>query len=601
MGVTSSTLWPNTRTSLTGNVDLVGDRPAHSKSYSDSSSNERKANEVLRSSSFRSAQAWNDPDDPECSLAALFMQAPDAKKCFLGHAGQPSRAKVPKRWSRTAVHPSCKVLDKAAATSPQGARANRLVEKAAVTSILALLDMLETSLHVGRSRLDPADAPTLAECRHMVGGSVPDVRGCAARLHALAARVQESIEKLGPLSRPQPELELIQLTVLRVREALPDAHLELAQSLMSLAQLCHSQGRFDEAVSYFLRLASVVRTSLGCEHPDFAVALNFLAESLGRAGRVADALNTCKRAVAVATLALGAAHPHTQGYRRNLRVLQGAQERQQKPGATIHSSGNVASVHPGSSHTHNMGAYTTDAHAGAFAHAQPQVTPAGHIAVPGAHPATSMQSPLSMAMVTRNTSAALADALSLQVRPSGVRVSGMSAWDVTATPGNSPTAHRTNNASDSFRAGACESFRAGRTQVSPGDARDSIRSSPSDLIAHTHAFPPTPSSSGRSHLRPVSPAIDIAIALSRVACIVPPAAAAHNAPHTPHAPPPPLGHKRRRSGGSTGSLSLRSLSPSLSDMGSISESSEEGCGSPTAPGSHQGATPPGDGFWDSKA
>eukprot|EP00899_Mesostigma_viride_P009502 jgi/Mesvir1/18553/Mv17070-RA.1 len=196
--------------------------------------------------------------------------------------------------------------------------------KAAVAAtMVGLLEMLEASVRAGRSTLSFHDLPHLVDCREAIAQCTDDIRHCASLLHSLGIHLQFSgIDSASDTPCPAaPEVELIHLTVLRIREASPGAELEVAETVLVLAQLCHSQGRFREAVSYFQRLARIVCSHLGHDHPSLAAALNFLAESQARAGRLSEAEFSCKRAWAIAAAALGVDHTHTQGYRRNLSAV----------------------------------------------------------------------------------------------------------------------------------------------------------------------------------------------------------------------------------------------------------------------------------------
>eukprot|EP00899_Mesostigma_viride_P003714 jgi/Mesvir1/13343/Mv15947-RA.1 len=190
----------------------------------------------------------------------------------------------------------------------------------AASDMLVLLSMLESSLRAGHSTLSLSDLPCLIECRQSIAASRDDVRHCASLLHTLAMRLGQTRSAAKSGSRT-PEVELIHLAAFRILEAIPGAELEVVESLLALAQLCRSQGRFRDAVKYFQRLVDTLSYHLGHEHPSLAAALNFLAESQARAGRFNEAEYTCRRAVSVAEASLGPEHLHTQGYRRNLGAL----------------------------------------------------------------------------------------------------------------------------------------------------------------------------------------------------------------------------------------------------------------------------------------
>eukprot|EP00899_Mesostigma_viride_P009506 jgi/Mesvir1/18557/Mv17074-RA.1 len=211
--------------------------------------------------------------------------------------------------------------------------------KAAVVSAMVwLLDMLEAGVTAGRSKLPPHALPFLVKCRESIASCQDDVRQCASSLHALGAQLQSSCTKEVGHTRV-PEVELVYQLVLRIREASPGSEIEVAESLLGLAQYYRVHGCYESAIKYFQRLVRVMSCHVGYSHPSVAAAFNSLAESQAQANHFGDAEYACKRAIIIASAALGEEHDHTRGYRRNLEAVRAMKKRHEMPSRATKSVG----------------------------------------------------------------------------------------------------------------------------------------------------------------------------------------------------------------------------------------------------------------------
>ena len=121
-------------------------------------------------------------------------------------------------------------------------------------------------------------------------------------------------EKVSELYRAGKFVEAVPLAqrALAIREkALGPDHLDVAQSLSSLAAIYVYQGRYADAEPLERRALAINEKALGPNHPNVATSLNNLAELYyDDHGHWADAEPLHKRALAIYEKALGPDHPY---------------------------------------------------------------------------------------------------------------------------------------------------------------------------------------------------------------------------------------------------------------------------------------------------
>ncbi|MDD2816742.1 MAG: tetratricopeptide repeat protein [Thiotrichaceae bacterium] len=98
-------------------------------------------------------------------------------------------------------------------------------------------------------------------------------------------------------------------------------HLEIGQSLNSLALLYEDQGNYAQALPLLKRVLDIHEKVSGTEHPDTATSLNNLAVLYQYQGDYAQALPLFQRVLAIHEKVLGAEHPDTATSLNNLAVL----------------------------------------------------------------------------------------------------------------------------------------------------------------------------------------------------------------------------------------------------------------------------------------
>jgi len=101
----------------------------------------------------------------------------------------------------------------------------------------------------------------------------------------------------------------------------------VAQSLISLAGLYESTGRYADAEPLYKRALEIREKIRGSEHPDTAIVLRVLAELYRVTGRHAEAEPLYKRALEIREKAYGKKHPAVALILKNLAFLYAATER----------------------------------------------------------------------------------------------------------------------------------------------------------------------------------------------------------------------------------------------------------------------------------
>ena len=95
------------------------------------------------------------------------------------------------------------------------------------------------------------------------------------------------------------------LAALKEAERFGPADPRLATSLNNLGVLYKTQGKYEEAESFYKRSLSIDEKALGAEHPDVATDLNNLALLYKIQGRFAEAEPLLKRSIAINDKASG--------------------------------------------------------------------------------------------------------------------------------------------------------------------------------------------------------------------------------------------------------------------------------------------------------
>ena len=128
----------------------------------------------------------------------------------------------------------------------------------------------------------------------------------------------------GQYTKAQIPLE----RALDIREkTLGPTHLDVAESLGTLAVLYHRQGHYEQAMPFYQRALAIDEKTLGPEHPEVATDLNNLAELYRVQGQYAQAERLFQRALAIDEKALGPEHPSLATSLNNLAGLYADQGR----------------------------------------------------------------------------------------------------------------------------------------------------------------------------------------------------------------------------------------------------------------------------------
>jgi tetratricopeptide (TPR) repeat protein len=100
-------------------------------------------------------------------------------------------------------------------------------------------------------------------------------------------------------------------------KVLGEEHPSVAALLNNLAGFLHAQGKYEECIPLLRQSLEITRKVLGEEHPEVAILLNNLAGLLNDTGRSEDAYLCGWQALAIATRAFGPNHPTTKRIRKN--------------------------------------------------------------------------------------------------------------------------------------------------------------------------------------------------------------------------------------------------------------------------------------------
>ncbi len=115
--------------------------------------------------------------------------------------------------------------------------------------------------------------------------------------------------------------ELLEESLELRREALGDAHPDVAASLNELARLHHTAGEFDQAESYFHETLAVLRAAHGNEHSHVAATLNNLGMLYVHLGRQEEARETLESALELKRKLHGDVHREVMPTLNNLGML----------------------------------------------------------------------------------------------------------------------------------------------------------------------------------------------------------------------------------------------------------------------------------------
>jgi tetratricopeptide (TPR) repeat protein len=100
-----------------------------------------------------------------------------------------------------------------------------------------------------------------------------------------------------------------------------DRALQEARNLYRKADVLHDAGKYDEALSSFLRALEIRERVLALDHPDIATTINRLAACYFSKGEYSKAEPLYLRALAIREKALGPEHPDVAGSLSNLGLL----------------------------------------------------------------------------------------------------------------------------------------------------------------------------------------------------------------------------------------------------------------------------------------
>jgi tetratricopeptide (TPR) repeat protein len=109
--------------------------------------------------------------------------------------------------------------------------------------------------------------------------------------------------RLATMQLKQGEEKAAEESLLSAHEAyvgtLGEAHPATGSTLAAIAHLMRKQGRWQEALPLYERLASVTEDALGPSHPQVGIALRTLAQVRSALGRHAQAVADAEKAAAI--------------------------------------------------------------------------------------------------------------------------------------------------------------------------------------------------------------------------------------------------------------------------------------------------------------
>ncbi|HEU5376344.1 MAG TPA: FxSxx-COOH system tetratricopeptide repeat protein, partial [Ktedonobacteraceae bacterium] len=109
---------------------------------------------------------------------------------------------------------------------------------------------------------------------------------------------------------------------LRIREqVLGPEHPQVADSLITLANLCWQQGEYEKAEPLYQRALRIREQALGADHPEVANSLNNLALLYHRQGKYLEAEQLSQRALHIQEQVLGPEHPQVAFSMNTLAIL----------------------------------------------------------------------------------------------------------------------------------------------------------------------------------------------------------------------------------------------------------------------------------------
>ncbi|CAM9708634.1 unnamed protein product, partial [Ectocarpus fasciculatus] len=121
---------------------------------------------------------------------------------------------------------------------------------------------------------------------------------------------------------------LLQKSLSIREEALGSGHPDVAQSLKSMAGVCYTQGRYDEAIRLYARSHEIRENLLGHDHPEVASSFHTRARLLDIAKMYDAAAPLFESALEIRTRILGADHKDTMDSRAGLETCRQKQARQ---------------------------------------------------------------------------------------------------------------------------------------------------------------------------------------------------------------------------------------------------------------------------------
>ncbi|CAF0906927.1 unnamed protein product [Adineta steineri] len=98
----------------------------------------------------------------------------------------------------------------------------------------------------------------------------------------------------------------------------PANHSDLAGSYNNIGLLHYNMGDYPKALSYYEKALEIDQQSLPPNHPDLAMSFGHMGNVYSKMGQHSKALSFCQRAVDIAQQSLPSNHSHLQWYRNNL-------------------------------------------------------------------------------------------------------------------------------------------------------------------------------------------------------------------------------------------------------------------------------------------
>jgi len=116
------------------------------------------------------------------------------------------------------------------------------------------------------------------------------------------------------------------LRALEIREnKLGVDHPDVAGTLNNIGVVYYNQGKYEEALQYYLRDLEISEKKLGVDHPDVATTLNNIGVVYYNQDKYEEALKYHLRALEIREKKLGSGHPSTITTRKNVEAIRQAE------------------------------------------------------------------------------------------------------------------------------------------------------------------------------------------------------------------------------------------------------------------------------------